>query len=193
MKQKINIYEFVIQLILFILAFWLGVFVVLNILKIAPLFKSFQYEEMELELAVLRSPFGNIYRNLGVVEVIDSNVITNVLFSFVASLNGLAILFLLVFAFLLFLNFLFIKWNILVNNLKGCSLILLAFLCKYILFGSIIMMFYKQTMNSLCLSLILGSIVYIIASLVELLVIGYWLYQFVYAAINNIKILKSQM
>lgn len=187
MERKGRIYEMIIKATYFLLAFIAGVFIMKNIISVFPFFKSISYNEQQFYSTISNTQFGKIYNDIGIVEVIDKNVIANTIIAFFVNVEWIVLVFLIVSVALLFIYFMFIKWELIENYLIMTAYLFICYLLKYVLFALPILMFYKGTDSSLSISFIIGSSLYIIISLLEFVILSKLMIKFIFSFINDIK------
>ncbi len=192
MSKNQKLCEFIINFGLFILAFLAGIFIIKDLIAMLPLFKCYSLSENELDTILNNGIVGQIYHEIGQTEFVNFQVVMNVIGAFFNNLNIAPILFLIFFAILLCLKFIFINWNFLSKKLLIFTILLVSFIGKYLLFAISILIFYKGSYSSLCLGLIFGIILYVIFAIIEFSGFIYLISNFIYEGLKNIKTLKTQ-
>ncbi len=187
MERKGQLIEIIIKSVYFIFSIIAAVFIVKNIISMIPLYRSFQFSEQEMYNFILKTPFGIIYKDIGNVELIDSSIVSRAIVAFIKNIHWGGIIFLIITLIMLFTYFMFIKWQLVGTYLKLSSYLILAHLAKYILFALSILIFFKDDMASFSLSMIIGTSLYLILSLVELFILSLFIIKFILNIANDIK------
>ena len=188
MEKKSFLYELIIKFIYFLFAFVASVFVVKNIISIFPLFKSFQLDEIQLNDVILKTTFGKIYYDMGVVEYINLKTIFKAISAFFTNIEGIVIVFGIITIAMLLIYFIFTKWKLISYYLNKSNYLAMLYIWKHILFAVCILFFYRNSLSSLSLSFVLGTSIYLILSLIELFILSIWMIKFIF---DFIKVLKT--
>ena len=120
--------EFIIKIIYGILAFIIGVFVVKNIVLMAPLFGVLKMDEVSMINALSNTKIGPVYESVEAYKQIDGKVVFNAIIAFITNLGWIEVAFLISNVILLFALFMFIRWKFISNYLKLSGLIILVYL-----------------------------------------------------------------
>lgn len=187
MERKGMLYEIIIKLTFAIFSFIASVFVVKNIISMLPLFKSFSYDEFELYDVVYKTHIGEIFKDMGIYQQIDGKIILKAVSSFIVNIEWIGIVFLLLSVTLSILYFIFIKWKLIGTYLKMSGVFILCYILKYILFACCILIIFKNSLTSISLALIIGTIVYIIFSLPQIFILILWIIKFIFNIGSDIK------
>ncbi len=187
MERKGQLIEIIIKSVYFIFSIIAAVFIVKNIISMIPLYRSFQFSEQEMYNFILKTPFGIIYKDIGNVELIDSSIVSRAIVAFIKNIHWGILVFLAITLIMIFTYFMFIKWQLVGTYLKLSSYLILAHLAKYILFALSILIFFKDDMASFSLSMIIGTSLYLILSLVELFILSLFIIKFILNIANDIK------
>lgn len=187
MEKKGQLYEIIIKLTYALISFIAAIFVIKNMLSMAPLFKSFSYQEFELVGLIHKTPFKSILKDIGTIDSVNVEILIKGFFSFLSSLEWISIVFLILFVCLLILYFTFIKWSLVKDYLFLSALEILFFLLKYILFGLSFAIFYKGGGESMALSFIIGTILFYVFSLAQLFILSLWIIKFIFNIGSDLK------
>lgn len=187
MEKKGIVIEIILKFLFAAFSFIAAIFVVKNIISMSNLLKSFSYDEIELYDAVNSTHLGLIFNDIGVFLKIDGTTIFKVLTSFIANIEWIGIIFLLLSIGVSIVYFIFIKWKVFETYLKMSGLLILCYILKYILFACSILLFFKDNLASLSLALVIGTIIYIIISLFELILFVLWMLKFILNIVGDIK------
>lgn len=191
MEKKGELIEFIIKLVYFIFSMIAFVFIVKNVITMFPLYRIYQYDEQEIYNAIYKTSFGPIVENMGVIEVIDSSMILNIILAFIKNLNWLEVVFLVLTMIMTFVFFLFIKWHFIETYLKLTGYLLFTYLGKYLFFALSILFFYKNDIASFSFSIIIGTSLYLILSIIELFIISLFIIKFILNLRMDLKIIYS--
>lgn len=191
MERKGQLIEIIIKSVYFLFSIIAAVFIVKNIISMFPLYKSFQLNEQEMYTFILKTPFGCIYKDIGHVEMIDSNIVSKAILAFIKNIHWCGIIFLTITLIMLFTYFMFIKWQLVGTYLKLSSYLIFAYIAKYILFALSILIFFKDDMNSFALSIIIGTSLYLILSLVEVFILSLFIIKFILNIAFDLKTIYS--
>lgn len=156
-----------------------------------PLYRIYQYDEQEIYNAIYKTPFGPIVENMGVIEVIDSSMVLNTLLAFIKNLKWLEIVFLVLTMIMTFVFFLFIKWHFIETYLKLTGYLLFTYLGKYLFFALSILFFYKDDIASFSFSIIIGTSLYLILSIIELFILSLFIIKFILNLRMDLKTIYS--
>lgn len=179
MEKKGQIIEMIIKMVLAIIAAVSIVTLVVEIVSMFSLFSAFSQDEEGMMTLIYNSPIGPIYKSMGMVDVINNDSINKALVGFASSISVYAIINLIAIIALLITNFIFIKWELLTNYLKMYGFIVFAFLLKYVLFGLQFVLFFKDDMKSVAISVVMGTIFFIFLALVEIFIFTLMILKFV--------------
>ena len=160
--------EFIIKIVYGITAFIIGVFVVKNIILMAPLFGVLKLDEPEIVNLISNTKIGPVYESVEAYKQIDGKVIFNAIMAFISSMGWLEVAFLICNVLLLFALFMFIRWNFISNYLKLSGLIILVYFLKYSVFGLFFLIFFNESVKGAATGIFIGNIFYMIFSLIEL-------------------------
>ena len=179
MEKRGAIIEIIIKLGLAILAFIAIIYVALDLVSMTSLFKVMKLNEVEIEDAIFKTNLYPIYKNIGIVDNVDGNIVSLTIVSFAKTIGAIPLVYLFVSIGLLITYFIFIRWNLILSNIKMIGFLALTYLFKYILFGIQFLLFYKDDTRTLAISIFTGTILYIIVSLVEMFILSLFIYKFV--------------
>ena len=135
MEKRGAIIEIIIKLGLAILAFIAIIYVALDLVSMTSLFKVMKLNEVEIEDAIFKTNLYPIYKNIGIVDNIDGNIVSLTIVSFAKTIGAIPLVYLFVSIGLLITYFIFIRWNLILSNIKMIGFLALTYLFKYILFG----------------------------------------------------------
>lgn len=187
MEKKGILCEMIIKTIFAIFSFIASIFIVKNIISIFPFFNAYSYEEQSLYDVVYKTHIGEIFKDMGIFQQIDNNIVVKAVTSFIINIEWIGIVLLVLTLILLLLYFIFIKWKLLKTYLKMSGILIAFYLLKYILFACCFLIFFKDSLTSVCFSLIIGAIIYIIFSLMELTILFLWIIKFIFNIGNDFK------
>lgn len=187
MEKKGIIIEMTLKFLFAAFSFIAAIFVVKNIISMSFLLKSFSYDETKLYDVVNTTHIGLIFNDIGIFIKIDGSTVLKVLVSFIANIEWIGIIFLLLNIYIGIVYFIFIKWKIFETYLKMSGLLILTYLLKYLLFACSILLLFKDSLTSISLALIVGTIVYILLSLFELTLLLLWMIKFIINIKGDIK------
>lgn len=190
MEKRGMIIEIIIKSLLAIIALLSIVFIICDIVGIFPLFGVFKMDEDTLNIAILNSPIGPTFKNMGIVDSINGNVIKDAIISFIVNINGYVILNLSILIALLVTYFVFIRWDLILGYIKVYGFITLFFILKYVLFAFQFVLFYKDDLRSIAISIFIGNIMFILVSLIEIFCFSLFIMRFAFNIKKDLTELK---
>ena len=187
MEKKGHLYEIIIKSIYLIVGI-IGLIIILNgIVNIVPLFASFSLDYNQMQSAIMNTEFASSYKTLTSVDYFNSSLILKILLSFIANLSIFPYLFLVLTLLLSMLFFIFIKWPLVSSYFKISLMQICVFIGKYLLFGLSLLIFYNNDIKSLATGLFIGTIVYLLTSILQIFLHSLWILKFVLNISEDIK------
>lgn len=187
MEKKAQLYEIIIKLSYALLAFISAVFVVKNAIFMLPLYKSFSCSETQLYSLIYNTPFGNILNDVGVVTTLSFDVFVKGFVGFLSNVEWIGVVFLFMTIGLMLLRFMFINWTLIRQYLKLSLIQIGLYILKFVLFGIIFALFYKDGTRTMSLAFIIGTSAFLIVSIAQVFVLSLWIIKFIFNIVNDIK------
>ena len=126
-------------------------------------------------------------KNFGQNFLIDGNIVSKTLLSFINNIEIIAIIFLIMTILLALLYFVFTNWTLVSSYLKLSFISIGLYLIKYILYGLCILVFFKDSYPSLALALNIANSLYMIICLLQLFVFSLWIIKFLFNILSDVK------
>ena len=187
MEKKAQLYEIIIKFTFAICAFVSAIFVVKNVIFMLPLYKSFSCDINGLYALIYNTPFGDILNDIGIVKDLSFTVIYKGFVAFLANIEWIGLVFLLLTIALLCLRFMFPKW-VLVKQYLYMSLInILLYILKFGLFALAFLIIFKDGPRTVSLSFIVGTSLFILISFFQLIVLSLWIIKFIFNIVSDVK------
>ena len=186
MEKKAQLYEIIIKSCFALFSFIAAIFIIKNMLSMFPLYTSFSSDQLGLFELIYNTHIGEILKDIGPVHTINFKLILKGFACFLLNLEWIASLFLLLTLALLVLKFIFIKWSLVGNYLKLSGLLILAYVLKYLMFLLCFALFYKGGESSLALSFVIGTSLYLLLSLGQLIILSLWIIKFIFNIVGDI-------
>jgi hypothetical protein len=187
MEKKGHLYEIIIKSIYLIVGI-IGLIIILNgIVNIVPLFASFSLDYNQMQSAIMNTEFAHAYKTLTSVDYFNSSLILKIFLSFIANLSIFPYLFLVLTLLLSILFFIFIKWPLVSSYFKISLMQICVFIGKYLLFGLSLLIFYNNDIKSLATGLFIGTIIYLLTSILQIFLHSLWILKFVLNITEDIK------
>ena len=187
MKKAGHLYEIIIKSVYLIVGI-VGLITIFNgVINIVPLLSSFSYDYSEIQDKVMNTEFNTAFKTLTSVDYFNSSLIMKTVLSFIANLSFLPYIFLIITTLLTILYFLFVKWPLVSSYFKVSLIHILLFIGKYVLFGLTLLIFYTNDIRSLATGLLIGTILYLIFSLLQIFFHSLWILKFILNISEDIK------
>ena len=187
MEKKGCLYEIVIKSTYFIIGV-IGLILIINgLINIFPMLNSFSLQYSDMHTLILNTEFAEAYKTFSYVDYFNGALIIEVLVSFIANLPIFSLLFLILTTTLGILYFVFVKWDLLRVYFKLSLIHIVLFLIKYIFFGLSLLIFYTSDIKSLATGLFVGTVCYIIISLIQIFLHSLWILKFILNIGEDIK------
>ena len=187
MEKRGHLYEIIIKSIYLVVGI-IGLIVIINgIINIVPLLASFTLDYNQMHSAIMNTEFAQSYKALTSVDYFNSSLILKILLAFIANLSIFPYLFLILTLFVSILFFIFIKWPLVSSYFKISLMHICVFIGKYLLFGLSLLIFYNSDIKSLATGLFIGTIIYIIMSILQIFLHSLWILKFVLNITDDIK------
>lgn len=192
MEKKSVYYEFLLKCIFFIISFIMAIFIILNVIKIAPLLKSYSISNENLYSLFFKTDVGNIFTHMVVFE--DSNFFTmlnEALKALIISLKWIDITFLLLFGILLIAAFIYPKWKLINSYLKLSSFLIATYLLRYISFALCVLYFLKDSVIGLTNGIFFGTIFYLLFCVGMIFIMSLFMIKFIFNVYFDVKNIMS--
>lgn len=187
MEKKGHLYEIIIKSIFLVVGIIGLILIFSNLIHILPLLNSFSLDYNQMHLYIIDTELAPAYKALTSVDYLNGSVIVKVLLSFVINLPIFSLLFLLLTLVMGIIYFLFVKWPLIRSYFKLSLVHIGLFIVKYVLFGLLLLAFYSSDMKSLAVGLFIGTITYILISLVQIFFHSLWVLKFIFNISDDIK------
>ena len=187
MEKKGHLYEIIIKAIFLVVGIIGLILIFSNLIHILPLLNSFSLDYNQMHLYIVDTELAPAYKVLTSVDYLNGSVIVKVLLSFVINLPIFSLLFLLLTLVMGIIYFLFVKWPLIRSYFKLSLVHIGLFIVKYVLFGLLLLAFYSSDMKSLAVGLFIGTITYILISLVQIFLHSLWVLKFIFNISDDIK------
>ena len=187
MEKKAQLYEIIIKFVFAVVSFISAVFVVKNLFFMLPLFNSFSCNERQLYELIYNTQFGGILSHIGVITTFSFNTIVKGFIGFIANIEWIGILFLLLTIALLLLRFIFINWTLVKQYLHLALISILLYILKLALFGLAFDICYKDSTRSIALGFVAGTVVYLITCCAQIFVFSLMIIKFIFNISGDIK------
>lgn len=187
MEKKAQLYEIIIKFVFAVVSFISAVFVVKNLFFMLPLFNSFSCNERQLYELIYNTQFGGILSHIGVITTFSFNTIVKGFIGFIANIEWIGILFLLLTIALLLLRFIFINWTLVKQYLHLALISILLYILKLALFGLAFAICYKDSTRTIALGFVAGTVVYLITCCAQIFVFSLMIIKFIFNISGDIK------
>ena len=187
MEKKAQLYEIIIKFVFAVVSFISAVFVVKNLFFMLPLFNSFSCNERQLYELIYNTQFGGILSHIGVITTFSFNTIVKGFIGFIANIEWIGILFLLLTIALLLLRFIFINWTLVKQYLHLALISILLYILKLALFGLAFAICYKDSTRTIALGFVAGAVVYLITCCAQIFVFSLMIIKFIFNISGDIK------
>lgn len=187
MEKQGYLYEIIIKALYLIVGIVGLITIFSNLINILPLLKSFSLDYSQMHMYIVETEFAPTYKALTSVDYLNGTVIAKVLMSFIVNLPIFSIFFLILTLFIGIICFLFIKWTLIRSYFKLSLVHIALFIIKYVMFGLLLLAFYSSDMKSLAMGLFIGTITYILISIVQIFLHSLWILKFIFNITDDIK------
>ena len=187
MEKKAQLYEIIIKSVFAVVSFISAVFVVKNLFFMLPLFNSFSCSERQLYELIYNTQFGGILSHIGVITTFSFNTIIKGFVGFIAGIEWIGIIFLLLTIALLLLRFIFINWTLVKQYLHLALISILLYILKLALFGIAFAICYKDSTRTIALGFVVGTVVYLITCCAQIFVFSLMIIKFIFNISGDIK------
>lgn len=187
MEKKAQLYEIIIKFVFAVVSFISAVFVVKNLFFMLPLFNAFSCNERQLYELIYNTQFGGILSHIGVITTFSFNTIVKGFIGFIANIEWIGILFLLLTIALLLLRFIFINWTLVKQYLHLALISILLYILKLALFGLAFAICYKDSTRTIALGFVAGTVVYLITCCAQIFVFSLMIIKFIFNISGDIK------
>ena len=187
MEKKAQLYEIIIKFVFAVVSFISAVFVVKNLFFMLPLFNAFSCNERQLFELIYNTQFGGILSHIGVITTFSFNTIVKGFIGFIANIEWIGILFLLLTIALLLLRFIFINWTLVKQYLHLALISILLYILKLALFGLAFAICYKDSTRTIALGFVAGIVVYLITCCAQIFVFSLMIIKFIFNISGDIK------
>lgn len=191
MEKFGQILEIIIKTIFAAFSIVAVVFLVKNVIFMLMFFKLDGTNEAMFYNVFSNTFIGKVYNTMGAVIDINAMIILRGIVSYFLNLEVICCIFIMLIINLLVLYFIFIKWALLKTYLKMSGIVIASYIFKHAFILLFLAIFNDYSLENVCLALKVGSIFYLLLSIIEFIIFMLWIIKFMVNIVFDIKYLRN--